>query len=102
METNYYRLNNKQLQKLCMERKIKYYNRMNKHQMIEILLKNEKEPNYVVDEDIKKKSFNYHKNWITKNHEKYNENQKKYQRKYWLRKFIDEGLIDKKLVNEEI
>ena len=95
-------LTNKQLKELCKQRKIKYYNRMNKSEMIEMLLKNDQDPTYVLDPKIKEKNFKYYKKWTTKNDEKHHEKQKKYQRKFWLKKFIEEGLISKDDVNEDI
>ena len=68
------------------------------------LRKNDQDPTYICKPGLKEQSFNYHKNWLVINGEKNKQNQKKYQRLFWLRQFMKEGLINQdvlKDLNEE-
>jgi len=82
----YMSMDHKSLQKLCSDRKIKYCYQMGKKKMVEMLTLNDEDPSYVSDPKTKEKNAIYQSRYRSKRNT----------RKYWLDRFIDEGLIDKK------
>ena len=83
-----------ELQDICASRGIKYYRKMSKNKMIEMLKKNDEDPSILNDPDTLECCLRYNKKWLDKNGDMYRKHQKDYQKKYWLKRFIGEGLIN--------
>ena len=86
-ESDYKSMTYNMLRKLCVSRKIKYVKQMSKAKMVEVLEKNDKDPSYTLDPDMKQAFYTRYSNWIKNNEEKYlryrehNNEQKKMVRK---------------------
>ena len=55
-----------------MQRGIRYSHKMSKTELIKNLIKNDDDPNHILDKDVQVKCYGYHKKWISKNREQYN------------------------------
>ena len=86
----YMSMDHKSLQKLCSDRKIKYCYQMGKKKMVEMLMLNDEDPSYISDPITIEKNAIYQHRYKSKRNT----------RKYWLDRFIDEGLIDESKLQE--
>ena len=83
-----------ELQDIFASRGIKYYRNMSKNKMIEMLKKNDEVPSIFNDLDTSERFQRYNKTWLQKNGDMYQKHQKNYQKKYWLKRFTGEDLIN--------